>query len=1255
MNTSRILKKSLFASGFSLMLGAGTVIAAVQVDQQPLLTAQPVPGNMAIVGSFEFPTMVSKANNGTTGSTDTSYVQNGDYVGYFDSRKCYEYVYSAIESERHFKPVNWNGANCGGSYWSGHFMNWAATQAIDVFRSVLTGGYRVKDEVGNTWLEKGVQTGQGGNTNFPEGHINNNSTLIRRVTPTSYSTLKTRVLHLGNKMRFTATGTFPAAGDTVVAYDPAVHKVTGSGGSQTTTFDASTVYELSVRVKVCVPNLLEENCVRYSATNFKPEGLVQENALTMRYSKFGYAGDGAGSYNDYNGVAMRARMKYVGPQRVNDQGDLEPNPNREWDSATGIFVKNPDPADASASVGTVAHSGVINAINLAGQIVPNARFKTYDTVSELYYLTYRYFKKLSAPSNFSGIASASNIDVLADGLPMISNWYPSTGANTDSMQFSCQKNFVLGIGDTNTHYDRNVPGGSGIGFNASVVPGGDNVNVDTELARIIALEKREPGSGSFELAGALTTSHRSAYIAALAFNANTNDLRPEDDWPGKQTVSTYWIDILEYGRLKGRSANQYWLAAKYGGFRAPEDYDPADTSKALDRAWWYTNGQTLTPNDIDTASMPRPDNFYTVNRAADLRDSLRQAFSDIQKEQLGSRSTLAVNSAALEQGSAVFQSVYTSGSWTGDIKAFTANPSTGELSTTAAWSAESKLPVHGSRNIKVNSNGLKDFKYNQLTNAHKLLVNSSSDVVEYLRGDRSMEGAGGFRIRQGLLGDFVNSSPIFVGAPNPRLFSGRSFAGSTVYPSWATTNANRTPVLYVGGNDGMLHGFNATVGATSSGVETLAFIPKTVLENGIKELADPAYQHRYFVDGELTVADAWNGSAWRTVLVGTLGAGGVKDDRSTTNNAVFALDVTNPGSPTLLWEKSTTDISQLGVTLGRPVIAQIADGNWKVLLGNGVNSPTDRAALLMIDVFSGAVQATQLSTDSANGLSGVRAWDSNSDGITDTVYAGDLRGKLWKVTNLAGTPVIQKLFTAQSPSGAEQPITATPLVGRSRYSQELFVFFGTGQFIGAPDLNNKSLQTWYAVSDVGTVDLDRGNLLERKILADMLVSGQNVRIIEEGSQQDIVDAGKLGWFIDLYQVSGAGNRQAIGERMVVANQFRGTVLVGTSRIPDASDPCEPTGRSVIMAIDPFTGARLDDSFFDLNRDKKFDDLDMVSFGGQLVVVSGIGLGAGASNPSFIGDRMYIPMDDGNIMSLETQIPPSRPGRTSWRELINFGD
>lgn len=1191
--------------GFAFLLLAligtiNTATANVEVSQQPLIVGEPVPGNLVLTPSVEWPTINSVAN---LGNYDPSRV----YAGYFDPKKCYKYHFDQNdESQRHFYPVKVSLNHlCPGDDWSGNFLNWATTQTIDPFRSALTGGYRVKDTPTETWLEKARYDNNGANSIFPNRRIpasGNNSSMVNNATPFSQNWIRMRIWRLDNKMRFRLLN--DGVDHNVTLYDP----------SNTTLTDRA--YELSVRVKVCDASVgLESNCVKYSQ-GWKPEGLIQQYSDRLRYSIFGYLNDHS-MLRD--GGVLRARQKFVGPEKLDPELGWVNNSAMEWDKETGVFVRNPDTQDAAATSATlgvsILDSGVINYLNQFGQMTSKDH-KSHDPVSELYYAALNYLRDRGNIPEYSTITgNAQQKFELADGFPVISDW-------DDPYQYWCQSGAILGIGDVNTHRDKNLPGNTvnrDEPGQPSLVASDSAVNVVTATQKVAELE-------GITISTPFTGRENSAYIAGLAYYANTVDLRP--DLRGKQTVSTHWVDVRENQVLEPRHRNQYWLATKYGGFKVPDGFDPFSHTTALPLEWWHTNGEILSTGDR------RPDNFFVASEADKMVSSLQQAFAQIVANMRGSGASLATNSTKLEAGTITYQSLYYPGSWEGDLVAYNVDPVSG-MTLGEKWRASSQLPAWGSRKIFVHNpqgsggNLYRPFLYNNLGSAQQAVMSEAQ--VNYLRGDRSQEQpAGALRTRSGILGSIVNAQPVFVGAPNPLIYRNRSFPGASSYADHAAAKSNRTPVVYVSSNSGMLHGFNA-----ATGVETYAFVPNQVILNGLSGYAAPNFEHRYFLDGELTVADVFHNNAWKTVLVATLGRAG---------KGLFALDVTDPSNIKFLWEKSAEDIPALGNNLGKPVIAQVASGDWRVLLGNGPNGNQGRSQLVMLSIADGAVTTvdTTVSGVATQGLSAVYTWDSNDDGYVDTVYAGDFSGNVWRVSGLPGSPVVEKLFQALDANGLSQPITSAPLVGRDPATEAVWVFFGTGQYINVTDLADKRQQTWYGLIDTGEPILGRYELVKRDVLLDTPVDGTfTARVISEGSDADIY--GKRGWYIDL---------PVEGERMVLPNQFRGKALIGTSRIPDASDPCAPTGRGFVMAINPFTGGRLDISFFDVNRDGFFTEGDLIMVDGNPLPASGIGVESAPNNPIFISDVMQFNREDGEIESVLTQSEGMLPSRrTSWREIL----
>ena len=598
------------------------------------------------------------------------------------------------------------------------------------------------------------------------------------------------------------------------------------------------------------------------------------------------------------------------------------------------------------------------------------------------------------------------------------------------------------------------------------------------------------------------------------------------------------------------------------------------------------------------------------------------------------------------------------------------------------------MPVWSTRNIFVNGTTYSAFTWANLSATQQTALDSltavlqpapavpaptvltGADIVDYIRGNQAREESqtnGSLRTRSvptdstgwsSLLGDIVNSTPVFVGAPRADLYntSPGTWLGKGAYAAFATSAAvaNRTPTLWVGANDGMLHAFNASTGNAASGAEIYAFIPKASIDSGLVNVADPDYEHRYFVDGDSVVADVWDTTAlpagrWRTILIGTMGRGGP---------GVFALDITNPNAVQFLWERNATDIAALGHNLGKPVIAQVADGDWRVLLGNGPDSGTGAAQLITIGVISGAAHVVNAGNAGSNGMSAVHARDTNADGFADTIYSGDLQGHVYKITNfVSGLPTIVTLFNATDPSSNPQPIMVAPLVGRDPATGYRWVFFGTGKYLTETDLTSSQVQTWYGFRDDNTL-VAKTDLLSRTATGGGDTSGTfTTRLVQEATAGDL--SGRLGWYINL---------PVSRERMVVPNQFSGLaqdVLLGLTRIPDPSDVCLPTGRSFLMGINAFTGGRLSQTLFDTNNDGEFDDDDKVDDedgvndevtggdgDGANEDVSGLGFNPGGADFRQIEDLVCVTLDNGTVRCQKIRGSSVQARRGSWREITN---
>ena len=776
----------------------------------------------------------------------------------------------------------------------------------------------------------------------------------------------------------------------------------------------------------------------------------------------------------------------------------------------------------------------------------------------------------------------------------------------------------------------------------------------------------------------------------------------------------YWKNDLQTGVLNEVPTStedpafwQHMTTFTVGLGFDPEGISPSGTT--VDQIFSWANGGTAISNfswptpssnsinniaDLAHAAVDGHGGFYSAKNPQDFATGISDALKRA-SERVGTGASLAANSTKLSTGTVTYQANYYTGKWKGDLKAYTVDPNSGAISATPLWSAVTALPAVANRNIwtynpsgnNANSQYIAFKSSSTLSNAEYTALggsttpSASTNMINYLRGDATYEikNGGTYRNRDTPLGDIVNSQPVYVGAPDPNLFTGQSFTGYSDYSTFAANEATRTGQIYVAANDGMLHAFNA-----ATGVETFAYLPAAVITNGLSTLSNKDYgataavPHQFFNDGELTVSDIYvstgSGKGWHTILVGTTGRGTAK--------AVYALDVTDPTNIKFLWERSAgdgkTNSNYIGQMTGKPVIAQTADKQWQVLMGNGYNSTSGTAALLefALTTSSGAWDTTgtltAITTNSTanNGLAAAVTWIGDpTNGVSTIAYAGDLFGNVWSFDLANHTST--KLFTATDANGNAQPITAGILAGKDPATGNVWLFFGTGKYLDAADLTDMSTQSWYGIivqSGPGQLTTLVSNLLlgrssslvNRSIIAEVpptagdptatppVLPTLGLRAFTvNNSPSDMT--GKSGWYIDLTSpVNGAE-----GERMVTPNQFQGSLLIGTSRIPQAADVCNPTGRGWIMALDPFTGTNPAASFFDVNGDGKFDANDMVTLpDGTQVPAGGVGFSSLPNNPIFVGNSMLVSFDDGSNSSIATAGSVGALDRVSWREIVN---
>ncbi len=590
-------------------------------------------------------------------------------------------------------------------------------------------------------------------------------------------------------------------------------------------------------------------------------------------------------------------------------------------------------------------------------------------------------------------------------------------------------------------------------------------------------------------------------------------------------------------------------------------------------------------------------------------EQLIEALSDIISNingRMASGAAVSINSEKLTEGSVLYQSSYDSSNWTGDLKAYNLNANTGEISD-PVWEAKTLLLDQdwdtGRRIITFNGSSGVPFRLNNLTNTQKTALDSDTDtqedIVEYIRGRE----IAGFRQRPVIdgkvdkLGDLVHSAPTLVGH-----------------------------TIFVGGNDGMLHAFDA-----NSGYERFAFVPSNVIPQ-LKELTQPGYSHKFFVDltptVKLNVPDG--NDETKTILVGGLGAGG---------KGYFALDITNADSidqnssesevaNMLLWEyPSSGNDPDLGVSLSKISIVKTHNGSYVAIFGNGYNSDNGHAVLYALDLLTGTVvRKIDTGVGDDNGLSTPVVVDVDGDFVADFAYAGDLKGNLWKF-DLRGDPGQWKAAFGDKPlfQAVNQPITVRPDVMRHCMEHGYMVVFATGKFLAASDIQDTSVQTIYGIWDYADPDLESEyvgsfNASTETFTPSPELQSNNVQLLKQTITETVSNDGieyrlfsnnsanwatipdslpdhlsnpgtqdgnaTVGWYVNLGGPGFEGERAA---RDIVIRNGKAIVI---TIIPNDS-PCSGGGKSVIYEMDACDGSMPDRPVFDVNGDSHLDDEDYV--------------------------------------------------------------
>ena len=645
-----------------------------------------------------------------------------------------------------------------------------------------------------------------------------------------------------------------------------------------------------------------------------------------------------------------------------------------------------------------------------------------------------------------------------------------------------------------------------------------------------------------------------------------------------------------------------WYASKWGGFRNTDGY--ATGTPSTTALWDSVNNATG-----NAGADGVPDTFFEVFNPDQLEASLRRVF---ESAVLASNAAPAVSSSQLISGAYKYIASFDTVRQNGDVSAFVLD-SNGNFNTNTSWSTGAQLTNATSRQVISNDQNV-GFAFDWSTVSSTARANylallkggtttlndaQAQRIVKFTRGDRSVEGLNGIRNRDAtnIMGPIVSASPWLQDRPSARFLD----AEHPGYSTFATTYRSRAKILWAAAGDAMLHAFNATTGAP-----IMSYVPETLVPR-LNEVATTSTDIKAYVDGSPFTADVdlnagvTTTPSWKTLVFGSLGRGG---------RGIYALDGTdvatladaesgsNPAS-IFRWQFTANDDADLGHVLSdiavepgtgqaAPVV-KLQDGRFAMVIGNGYGSRDGKAVLYVLPVqgpdstgsWSGRYYKIVLDNGTGNGLSTPTPMDTDNDGRADTVYAGDLKGNLWKVDISSTTPSswASAYLATSTPTPlyvalASDGTTRLPITGAPQFSFPDFggvmVSFATGLSVLSSDFPRTSVaQRVFGIWDrpafaTAGRALPRGTTTLAARTLTRTTSGDVVATSTPTIDYTnaVATTAQDGWY---FQLPGSSE-------MVLSNvEYRAKNIYFTSVRPNSAATCSDTPSASFYLLDPTVG------------------------------------------------------------------------------------
>ncbi|MEW9900150.1 PilC/PilY family type IV pilus protein [Chitinivorax sp. PXF-14] len=866
-------------------------------------------------------------------------------------------------------------------------------------------------------------------------------------------------------------------------------------------------------------------------------------------------------------------------------------------------------------------------------------------------------------------ASPNNSTPLRSALKRVGDYYKGvlSGApdpiptNANGTQLACQPMYT--ILTTDGYWNDNF---SGIG------------NQDNSLTDTSGYISRESGTYDGNVSGASDT------LADVAMYYYKTDLRPSlanqvarsaTDPAIHQHMTTFTLGLGVDGYMKYDPIYGLVGSDLSGDFAKITRGDSGCAWASGVCNWPKPVGDTLSAvDDLWHAAVNGHGRYYSAADPVALRNGIADALNRIGAAR-GTGAAAATSTPNITQVDRVILSASYNldpgtDDWSGEVELSVINLDTKDADPHYVWLAQTKLDTLSPASRRVltfNGNGAlpKDFFWSSLTSTEQAYLtnkgglltqyallpasdqanlNSGENILNFIRGDQTYTTSPSqiMRKRQHKLGPIINARPAYVRVPN------KNYADAG-YGDYKTQQAGRPARAYIAANDGMLHAFDAnmtfltsTDAATGEQTsvpqptgreldEKWAYVPRIVMPT-LPLLAEQHYgsHQKFTVDGSPVTADAFINGDWHTVLVGGLNKGG---------RGYYALDVTNPDAPKVLWEFCSDSSlcpgrsdGDLGYTFGNPIVTKNAAGTWVVYFTSGLNNVPGatpggegKGYLYQLDLATGAllnkVSTGVGSSATPSGLMKITGWVEapTTNNTVTFIYGGDQLGNLWRfdVSNASTSiPAPVRMAGLKNPSGSIEPVTVEPTLGYC--GGQKMVFLGTGRLLGTSDLGDNSVQTIYAIKDSATNLGD--NVRTNNMVQQSVASGSGSPQSRVFTNLPFDASSRNGWYMDL--TAQPGEKVTVNPRWLLGHLY----IYGN--YPLTVDACQPGGTAVLYNIEACTGAA-----------------QSTAFNAMVVGSSQYCYGTDCVNQTMQVDKTHI-------------VTPASPGpggstgvRVSWREVL----